>query len=122
MRKPNRLFPSAKARAVFGNNCKDCLPVLERGKKGGYRCNKYGLTPEQQTELLYQQGKKCCICRKDKKLVLNADNTGKARGYLCRACNEIVKAVENADYMIELERFVISPITGETGGPTGNVI
>jgi len=63
----------------------------ERKRKFGVdqrRLYKYGITKEQYDELLMFQKKRCAICHRDRKLVIDHDHaTGKVRGLLCNDCN-----------------------------------
>ena len=54
---------------------------------------KYGITPEQYSELLEKQNGKCCICGKEGNEYLHVDHdkaTGEVRGLLCGSCNRAI--------------------------------
>jgi hypothetical protein len=60
------------------------------------RLRKYGITKEQYDELLTFQKKRCAICHRDRKLVIDHDHvTGKVRGLLCNDCNATLGFVQD---------------------------
>lgn len=71
-------------------SCQHCRGIHERAHK---RQPKYGLSPEQQQNLLVTQNHTCAICKvpfeTGKHTHIDHDHsTGKARGILCQACNK----------------------------------
>lgn len=69
----------------IASNCKVCE-----------RLRKYNLSLDEFTKLVIQQDKKCLICKKERKLVVDHDHkTGKIRGLLCYGCNGMLGTFEH---------------------------
>lgn len=72
--------------------------------KRWYLLNKYGITPEQWTELFNKQNNACAICETKTSKSWHTDHnhiTGKVRGVLCHICNRIIlPAVEHYQQFI----------------------
>jgi len=77
---------------LYASYCKPCT-VDNRPSDYAHRstCKKYGLTPDQYSQMLEQQGGGCAICGvtpNGKRLAVDhCHTTGKVRGLLCSPCN-----------------------------------
>jgi hypothetical protein len=73
--------------APGASRCRACIAVQRREAI-------YGLTPQQQADLLAVQGGKCAICRRDQKMralaVEHNHETKLVRGFGCKHCNHDV--------------------------------
>jgi len=64
--------------------------VAVRGRK-----TRYNLTDEQYQKMLNEQGRKCAICKEQKRLCVDhCHKTGKIRGLLCFGCNLDIRILE----------------------------
>lgn len=72
---------------------------------------KYGLTPNQALAIYEQQGRKCGICNKPRKLAkLYVDHdhkTNEVRGLLCPRCNNGVAFVEDKDFLEKAQEYLL---------------
>ena len=122
--KPTTEFAKRKNREKWGFNsyCKACkkkkhheyyLKDKDRFKRlvRGRALKQYGLTFEDQEQMLREQNNKCAICCKEiflfgssKKLTAHVDHdhkTGKVRGLLCQECNTgLGKFRDNTEYLL----------------------
>jgi hypothetical protein len=65
---------------------------------------RYGITPEEVAQKKKQQGNRCAICLKVKRLVVDHDHTTmQFRGLLCHTCNILVGWLEKHDIKAALE-------------------
>lgn len=89
-----------------------------------YRHYKYGLTSEQQWELLTSQDGKCASCgeplKPGKDTHLDHDHvTNRARGFLCCQCNVAIGMMRDSPLLLRkaasyLERFMGEPLPADT--------
>lgn len=122
--KPTTEFAKSKKREKWGFNsyCKACkhekskkyyLDNTEKCKKlaRARDLKKYGITFEDQEQMMRDQDNKCAICGKEiflfgpsKKLTAHVDHnhkTGKVRGLLCQECNTgLGKFMDNTEYLL----------------------
>lgn len=95
-------------------SCKPCMAVSRRKwaknnpeafQRYRYKADlkmKYGLTIEQHQAMIKEQGGKCKMCNKTKRLVIDHCHvSGKVRGLLCNGCNVAVGHYENHKPLIE---------------------
>ena len=72
-------------------HCKDCRRAKSRQRK-------YGLSAEEQLQMLRNQGNRCLLCQTPQTLrnihIDHDHKTGKVRGLLCSSCNHYLHAVE----------------------------
>lgn len=84
----------------YSNHCKECHlkrsrkwhdqhpDTVRRHVRGWHVKTKYGITYEEEQNLLRKQGFKCAICGDTKKLSIDHDHkSGKIRMILCGKCN-----------------------------------
>ncbi len=73
--------------------------------------NKYGLSADQQKQLLRQQGYRCAICRDRLKAPQLDHNhqTNKARGYLCRTCNTRLSGFDSKWFIEKALAYLKNP-------------
>ena len=82
-----------------------------------YRIWKYGVTPEQVTELKRKQDYKCAICRKElpeKFVVDHSHVSGKVRGLLCRNCNLMIGWAKDSSDICESASQYLKDTTVES--------
>ena len=128
--KPTTEFIKRKSREKWGFNsyCKACkkkkhheyyLDNTEKCKKLARNrdLKKYGITLEDQEQMLREQNNKCAICGKEiflfgssKKLTAHVDHdhkTGKVRGLLCDKCNRGLGFFrDNEEYLINAASYL----------------
>ena len=84
--------------------------IKRKCRPSGLRYTKYGLSPEQQDDLLKRQGNQCWTCGKKSDLVLDHDHkTGKARGYVCGRCNFHIIGHEDKELSIKIDKYLENP-------------
>lgn len=112
---------SAKASDKRASWCKSCTNEIKRGSRQRVYSSelkakwalktRYGLRPEDKSQMLADQSGLCAICSEPmaKPVVDHDHKTGKVRAILCHACNIKLAPIEDAEYRsraIEyLERF-----------------
>lgn len=79
------------------------------------RYSKYGLSQQQQDELLSQQNGRCVLCScKMKNPQLDHDHkTNRARGYLCRACNTKLAGIDDEQFRDRALKYLKNPPADE---------
>jgi hypothetical protein len=110
-----------KARAAWGKKRRQAIKASpekdledKQNKLAYWRKHKYGITPEQYSEMLAAQNSKCAICGKHDELNLAVDHcheTGQIRGLLCKYCNggigflkDSIELLENAIKYLQKSR------------------
>ena len=70
--------------------------------------HRYGIPVDDIRKLLKSAAGKCKICGKEVKLELDHDHrTGKARGMLCKQCNQgLSKFRDSEEYLISAARYI----------------
>ena len=72
-----------------------------------YRTRKYGVSPEKQRQMLDMQGGNCAICVTRKAVCLDhCHSTGRARGWLCRDCNTLLRALDTWPHRDRAESYL----------------
>jgi len=73
------------------------------------RRRKYGISQEVFDEMLADQGERCLICRRKRKLCVDHDHeTGEVRGLLCQQCNIGLGAFgDNPRYLRRAIRYLM---------------
>lgn len=103
--------------APNASRCRACQNIARRQST-------YGITPDQQAQLLDIQNSKCAACnRSQRKMSLACDHshmTGEARGFLCQEDNDIILGTVHDDpvRLIALAAYLLSPPARRVGvGP-----
>ncbi len=73
-------------------------------------CGKYGLSIDNLRTGLKESNGRCAICDRKQYLVLDHDHkTKRARGYICRGCNNRLAGLDDKKFMTAATRYLKNP-------------
>jgi hypothetical protein len=100
--------------APGASRCRACIAIQRRQAT-------YGMTPEQQADLLAAQGNKCALCGRDQRMralaVEHDHKTNIVRGFACKTCNHDVLGSlhDSAAMALRALVYLLSPPARQVG-------